>query len=173
MPNVNLLEQVRTEFRSLFSSRLFECSRLEAHSEKIEAYAYLDILEKACAAAKKDLYADIEQVVDRTGDILENGHKEVRIGDITMTRQKRVSKEPDTDQVRIMLADKDIPLEKAFDEVKSWVYNPSKVSSLVQRGFLDEGKIEETRSVKFALVPSVSKKLKDDLIKHERGSVEK
>jgi len=167
---MSITDQAAKDFKAVLTSPIFQADSLDNASEKIEAYACLDVLEKACSAAKKQLYKDIEDAVDSAGDSTEGGHKEVTLGEITMTRQKRIGKQPNTDSVKALLAEKNITIDKVFDEVKSLVYNPSRVSSLVERGFLEEAEIESLREVKYALVTSVSRKLKDKLTKHDRGT---
>lgn len=164
---VSFLKSIRPDVRVFLASALFRSDKLESNTEKIEAFACLDVIEKACATAKKKLYDSIVESVRSCGNVLESGHTELRVGDITLTLQKKVGKEPNTDQVKILLAEKGLSIEKGFDEVKSWVYNPSKVSSLVERGFLEEAQIEALRSVKHALVPTVGRRFKDALAKDE------
>lgn len=121
---------------------------LEAASE---VFAVLQFLE----GRLKDRKAEIRQLLlselEQRGKTTSKGGNMLDTNFGTAVRERRDSKLPDENAVKLLLTKKEIPLTLAFSKVTTTTLDPSKLASLVDRGLLTNEDLDATREVSYAL----------------------
>jgi len=126
--------------------------------ERAQAHAVLNFLSKRVEARMKQLRDPILEDVQKHGeDVLgtdnkPTGSKKLYVEGSKVYDKKSVGKEPDYQKMTDLLASKSIDIEKAYDKVQTYVFNPSKVQNLITTGYLKEKDVEDLKKVTHALV---------------------
>jgi len=147
----------------LLASKLFLGAPGELSAEGMVAtYKILDLVEKMAQRRKKALRPKLLDHVAKHGRKTPKGHYTMSVGGHKILRETRKSK-PNPEGVKDLLADKDLKALDAFDEVRTLVYNPSKVKHLIDVGKVEESEIEELTKPTWALKVTASKSLDEAL----------
>jgi hypothetical protein len=103
--------------------------------EQVQSHVLLKCVGGAIEARLKLLRDPLMAVVTAKGDIVgEKGMKKLTVGGSSVCVESRRSSAPDENKARTLLLAKGISLTEVFDEVKTLVFNPSKLDYLVQTG---------------------------------------
>jgi len=136
----------------------------EGDHEAALVYALVCEIERACKARKEELRERLMTLAQARGRETSNGHAwESECASVLVTR--RESKTPDDKRFRALLLKHEIELDEAYDTVKRYVYNPSKVDLLVATGHLEDEDIEALKSRGMALRVAQNTLSKAELIK--------
>lgn len=81
----------------------------------------------------------------------ERGSATVVVEGTTVKREARRASEPDAKGVKELLARRDIPVSRAFDEVKVLQLNATKLQHLIDTGKVTAEEVEALRRVTYAL----------------------
>lgn len=124
------------------------------------AWCILDLLEKV-AKERKEVFREclMERAVEE-GALTEKGGYTLEIEHTEVRREKRVSKLPEDEPLRELLAKSGIPYTEVFDEVKTLQINPSKLDFLVKTGRLSQTDVEACHPVTYALCVKPSEEIK-------------
>jgi hypothetical protein len=126
--------------------------------ERAQSHAILNFLGKRIEARMKLLRDPIlKDVQDHGEDVVgtdgkPTGSKKLYVEGTKVYDKKSVGKEPDYQKMSDLLASKSLDIEKAYDKVPTYVYNPSKVQTLIMNGHLKEKDVEDLKKVVHALV---------------------
>lgn len=126
--------------------------------ERTQAHAVLNFLSKRIKdrmdSLREPLLADAQtHGEDVLGtDNRPTGSKKLYVEGNKVYDKKSVGKEPDYQKMTDLLTSKSIDIEKAYDKVPTYVFNPSKVKMLIDNGFLKEKDVEDLKKVTHSLV---------------------
>lgn len=126
--------------------------------ERAQAHAILNFLGKRIKdrmdALREPLLADAQaHGEDVLGtDNKPTGSKKLYVEGTKVYDKKSVGKEPDYQKMTDLLASKKLDVEQAYDKVPTYVYNPSKVQTLIMNGHLKEKEVDDLKKVTHALV---------------------
>ena len=124
--------------------------------EMLEAYCMLDYIEKAISDRKKAFREPLLAYAEAHGTELPKGGSKATLEGCTIEKQKRQGKEPEREKMLALIKKRELQPTEVYDEVKQFVYNPSKTNHLVEIGKLSEEEITALCSVKFALLVKAS-----------------
>lgn len=155
---------VKREIEPIGQGSLLQTSPEDTSIKEIAAtYAILSFLEKVIDKRKKALKPLLQEAA-KTGRQTDNGGHNLDLGDANIVNTRRVSSAPEEGPLRALLETRGIELAEAYDEVKTLVLNPSKLSFLIDVGKLDRKEVESLREESFALSVAPSKELQDALL---------
>ena len=126
--------------------------------ERAQAHAVLNFLSKRIKdrmdSLREPLLADAQKHgEDVLGtDNKPTGSKKLYVEGNKVYDKKSVGKEPDYQKMTDLLASKKLDVEQAYDKVPTYVYNPSKVQTLIMNGHLKEKEVDDLKKVTHALV---------------------
>lgn len=133
--------------------------------ERAQAHAILNFLSKRIEARMKNLREPLLEDAKKHGEDVKGtdgkptGSKKLYIEGHTVYDKKSVGKEPDYQKMTDLLTEKKLDVEQAYDKVPTYVYNPSKVQTLIMNGHLKEKEVEDLKKVTHALVIEPSPEL--------------
>jgi hypothetical protein len=133
--------------------------------ERAQAFAILKFLEKRVEARLQQLRDPLLADAQRRGEVVigtdgkPTGSKKLYVEGTRVYDKKSVGKEPDYQKMTDLLNSKGIGVDKAYDQVQTWVYNPSKVSKLIDTGHLKLVEVDSLKKVVHALVVEPSTEL--------------
>lgn len=121
---------VKREIEPIGQGSLLQTSPEDTSIKEIAAtYAILSFLEKVIDKRKKALKPLLQEAA-KTGRQTDNGGHNLDLGDANIVNTRRVSSAPEEGPLRALLETRGIELAEAYDEVKTLVLNPSKLSFL-------------------------------------------
>jgi len=152
------MKELIGHIKSLFKSVLF-AAKPEDLSIVQMAFIYkaVDAVEKAAQARKKALKPSLLAHAQAKGEKTEKGHFQAMVDGHKVMDEVRQGTQPADEPFRELLEDNKIKVTDAYDEVKTLVYNPSKVAHLVATGKLKSGDVGELCSISHALKVTLSK----------------
>jgi hypothetical protein len=154
----NTMEKLIGIIKSLFTSELFATKAEDLSIVQMAIiYKAVDAVEKAAQARKKELKPSLLAHAKAKGEKTEKGHFQAMVDGHKLTDEVRQGTEPKADDFRELLEDNKIKVTDAYDEVKTLVYNPSKVQHLIATGKLKSNDVGELCSVSHALKVTLSK----------------
>ena len=129
-------------------------------AEATNAWAVIDLMEKAVKARKEQLRASLLQRVEEKGSVNDKGTSEAEFDGIKVVREKRQNKLPDAKVVEECLKEAGLEYEDGFTAEMTWTMDPSKVEFLVRGGKIDAEKVEASKRVTYALKVKPDKETK-------------
>jgi hypothetical protein len=130
---------------------------------RVAAWAVLDAL-KEMSEHRKDMFREqLLKDAEENGAPTDRGGNRLWVDQSEVIREKRQAKLPDDKSFQALLKSKGIPMSDAFDEVKSYTMNPSKVDFLIQSGRISQEEVDELRKVSWALKVKVSEMIQEFL----------
>jgi len=131
---------------------------------KARAFFLLNWLGGKIEKRREGLRIDLLKDIQKVGVLNEDGDFTASFDDdLSLIRQTRTAKTPDSDAIRELLLAKGIEVHEAFDEVKSLVLNPSKLDHLISLGHFKQEEVDALRKVTFALVPKAGAVLTEEM----------
>jgi hypothetical protein len=132
------------------------------------AHSTLKALEKRLKSRLEQLHGPLlEQARDSGTAVGETGTMQLEVGPYTVCNQRRQNKEPEYQKMVDLLDSKGIELEKVYDKVVTFTFNPSKANALVDTGHLQRSEVDSLRKVTHALLvevdPDASKEMESVL----------
>lgn len=118
--------------------------------ERATGYAILKYL-KAAIEARMEKIKPVLLEDAKSGDLQESGSHHLFVEGTKVRRQKSQKNEPEKAKMFDLLASKSIDPLAAYDEVKEYLYNPSKVDLLIARGALKKDEVEALKATTYAL----------------------
>lgn len=160
------LDKVETELKPMSSGEVMHSPVESMTTEELfHGYAIVQTMEKFLKDRREALNARLKEVIKKTGVTTEEGHVRLAHEGTYGTMQKRVSKSPDLDALKKLLAKASIDTSEVFDEVKTLEFNPSKLNSLVELGKLKQVDVKLLFGETFALVvepsPAIAQQLEE------------
>jgi hypothetical protein len=132
---MNVKEWIDREVRPLLSGEAMHC---EPDADKmavtVVAWKMLDQVEKAAKAKKEKLRVALLKWAEKLGSPTEKGGQHLHLAGHDIIREKRVAATPDDSQLKMLMMGKKMPVTDLYDEVKTYVFNPSKLQNLIDRG---------------------------------------
>jgi hypothetical protein len=124
--------------------------------ERAAIWKTLDVAEKVLTSKegrKANLRQSLLDDAESQGTPTEKGGQmiEDKESGFKVIRERREGKLPEIKPLIALLKKKEIPVVKAFDEVKELVPSPSKIEYLVQTGVLTQEEVDACKKVTFAL----------------------
>lgn len=116
-----------------------------------ELFAVLQFLESQLKDRKAAVRQKLLDAVKDHGKSTPKGGQQTKTIYGTAIRERRESKMPDENELKLLLAKRNIPLTLAFTKVSEQRMDPSKIHALIERGKLKKEEVESTRSVAYAL----------------------
>ena len=148
----------------LFSSDLFHDDVGASSAEALtQDYAILDTIGKLCEKRKKSLKPVILKVTETVGTPNKNGGHILEVNGATAKRVPKQSKTPEDAPLRHLLESKKIDLNDAYDVIKTFTLNPSKLESLVSLGHLLQKDIDKLKKKSVSLSVVIDKKAKTEM----------
>ena len=133
-------------------------------ADVVVSYAALNHVSKVIEKRKDALKPHLLSQAETHGTLTDKGHRVLEVGPEKVTRERKLTSEPDEDKLKLLLETKGIDLMEAFDEVKAVVLNASKLEYLVQIGKLKAEEVEALRGESFALRVTAGPELQELLI---------
>lgn len=132
--------------------------------ERAQAHVILKFMEKRIKARLEQIHDPLMTDAKQHGEPVvtdgkETGSWKLYVEGSKVYNQKRVGKEPDYQKMVDLLAAKKIDVEKAYDKVVTYVYNPSKVNALIEAGYLKRAEVDAFLKIVHALVVEPSPEL--------------
>ena len=115
-----------------------------------ELFALIQFLEAKLKDRKTQVRALLLEALENAPPTAKGGTQHKTLYG-TAIREKRESKLPDEESIKILMANKGIPLSLGFSPVKKTVLDISKINDLIERGKLKREEVESARSVSYAL----------------------
>lgn len=131
--------------------------------QQIEAYRVLDEVEKKAKKRKEAIRDKLLAATEKSGTVTDKGGQELLVGGNRVLREKREATQPDDEGVVALMNAATIPLVEAFDEVKTFKLNPSKLEFLVKTGRIKAADVSKLHKVSWALRVQASKELNEAL----------
>jgi len=152
------MNELLSALKTLFSHTLFAGPVSELSIAQMAlVYKFVDAVEKAAQARKKELKPTLLAYAQANGEKTEKGHYQASADGHKIMNEVRQATEPKMDDFRELLEEKGLKLTTAFNEVKTLVYDPSKVKHLIDVGKLEADEVDELRSTSHALKVTLSK----------------
>lgn len=123
-------------------------------ADVVQAFVVLkDTLEGLAKERHAELRTYLLNYAEKLGETTDKGGQRLSVDGSTVTRERRVAKSIDVDDVLNLAASKGLVPEDVCDEVttKALVPNPSKLDFLVQKGALTKAEVEALYPVTWAL----------------------
>jgi hypothetical protein len=146
--------------------------------ERLEAYAILGALAKRIKERLEILKPHVlEDTQERGKPVLGKDNKptgSTRLFDasgLEVLDKVTAGKEPDQDKMFALLEVKKLRVDLAYDPVQTYVYNPSKVTRLIERGFLTAEEVDALKKTTHALTVKPSAELLERLDRRIRGEL--
>lgn len=133
-------------------------------AERANGYAILNFLKKAIEARMEKLRPVLLDDAKDKGDPQESGSHHLFVDGTKVRRQRSQKNEPVKAKMFDLLAKKGLDPLLAYDEIKDYVYSPSKVELLVARGHVTTKEIEELKPETFSLYVDASPELEQMLV---------
>jgi hypothetical protein len=130
-------------------------------ADLVLAFRVLDFIEKQVKTRKAALRDALLGYADTFGVEDKKGSKHAQLDGSKITKEKRISTDPNADGLKTLLTAAQLGLSEAFDEVKTLQVNPSKVAFLVETGKLKDSEVAALHAVTWALKVAESKALKE------------
>jgi hypothetical protein len=145
------LSPMVAEVQSLTASKVMaEAVENLTLTEQVQAHILLKRVNDAVDTRLKLLRDPLLTVAIAKGEVIsEKGTKKYVVDGSAITVEYRRSSVPDENKVKELLQTKNVPITEVFDEVKTLVFNPSKLDFLVQVGKVTKAEVE-------ALIPEPS-----------------
>lgn len=119
--------------------------------EAANAWAVIDLLEKAAKTRKDALKASLLQRAETNGVENSKGSFEATFNGIQVIKEKRQGKLPEKSVVEACLKEAGLEYEDGFSAEMVWTMDPSKVEFLTKGGKIDAEKVEASKRVTYAL----------------------
>jgi hypothetical protein len=133
-------------------------------SEVTFAYAAISHMEKLLAARKEQLREILLTQAQKHGTpVGEKGAMQLVVNGTKVVRERKTSTTPDSTKLKMMIKERGISVDAAFDEVTVYELNPSKLQYLIDTGKLDGAEVEQLKSVTPSLKVTASNKVKQIL----------
>lgn len=142
--------------------------------ERTQAHAVLKFLTKQIEARLKELHDPLLADVNTHGEPLlgtdsrPTGSMKLFVEGSKVLDKKSVAKEPEYEKMVTLLLTNKLTVDHAYDQVPTYVYNPSKVEKLIDNGNLKAADVEALKKETHSLVVEASPELKKLL----KGAVE-
>jgi hypothetical protein len=132
--------------------------------QRASAYAILKYLEKLIETRLKAIRGPLLADAEKAGSpVLLNGKPtgslRLNLGAATAVAKNSGVKEPNEKGMAELLLRKGISIDKAYDETKKFIYNPSKVEKLIDTGHLKAEEVEDLKRAAHVLVVEPSDEL--------------
>jgi myosin heavy subunit len=162
--------EIVPEIRALTMGRIFRDPPLELSvKEQVLVHALLKFLEDQVKSRQKVIKDPLISIAESQGSSTESGKsKQLEVDGSKVTCEYRTSSLPEEKAFRVLLAQKNIPLEEAFTEVKTLQMDPSKIEYLVQTGKVTEQEVSALKSQTKALRIYPSKALEETIDRLEK-----
>ena len=132
--------QALTEIQPLASGKVMtEATEKLTVIEQVQSHVLLKKVGEAVEARLKELREPLMAVAKAKGEVsTEKGTKKYVIEGNSICIEYRQAHAPDESKARELLLLKSIPLTEVFDEVKTLVFNPSKLDFLIKTGKISQ-----------------------------------
>lgn len=123
--------------------------------EAVYAASILDVIAKKIEPRCKELKERLKAEANARGqpDPDGKGHKILTLLDgAGVTVQKKVASLPDDTELKALLAAREIPVKKVYDEVPTFVLNAAKLDFLVQAGKISVEEVSKMKKVTYSVL---------------------
>lgn len=146
---------------SLAENRLFSAPVDDLTDEEAAgAAAVLKFMDDLVKSRHSQIRDRLLERVEDIGEEYKDGSYVADVNGIEVRKTKNQGKLPDEKVVKNLLNENGLSLTEAFDEVKKWEMNPSKVDHLVDGGKIPKKEVEKSKKVTYSLKVNPSGSLK-------------
>ena len=147
-------ETIGEEVRPLMEGYVLNASivdELDHAGDLAEVFAVLQFLETKIKARKEVIRNRLLNKAEATGRETDMGGQRIQTDFGSITRERRVSRMPEEDLIKLAMAERGVSVKDAFSDKVTAVLDVSKLEALIARGRLPPDTITKAQKVTWAL----------------------